>query len=226
MVPPGWKSAGGAVVGVAVTLPMPVLIWVTPLRGAAVTLVFLAAVTVEFLAVVVVLAPGAAVVSVVLAVVSFVTSEVLVVACSVVVGPAVFFPLPPPQAAATKPTDKTTINARPCLSAECLACAPLIDPPLCCAGTGFIRLNGPRGSSREDTPTRSCTPIRGCNVCDVGDLGGFVVISPLLTGAVDFYVHASPDPIPRRCHDVALAEELQAAGVAAAVHRHHSASTV
>src|SRR4051794_11025622 len=123
MVPPGWKSAGGAVVGVAVTFPMPVLIWVTPFRGGAVALVFLAVLTVDFLAVDVVLAPGAAVVAVVLAVVSLVTAAVVVVSsCAVVVGPAVFLPLPPPQAAATKPTDKTTINARPRLSAECLAC--------------------------------------------------------------------------------------------------------
>ena len=52
------------------------------------------------------------------------------------------------------------------------------------------------------------------------------MISPFCDGAVDFYVHASPDPIPRRSNDVALAETLQAAGLAAAVHRHHSASTV
>src|SRR5438552_4403881 len=131
MVPPGWKSAGGAVVGVLGTLPMPVLIWVTPFFGGAVTLVFLAVVAVVFLAVVVVLAPGAAVVSLVAAVVSVVAAVVEVVASpAAVVGVAVFFPLPPPQAAATRPTVITTINARPCLNAERLACAPLIDPPL------------------------------------------------------------------------------------------------
>jgi hypothetical protein len=48
----------------------------------------------------------------------------------------------------------------------------------------------------------------------------------LVAGAVDYYVHASPDPIERRRHDIDLAAELRDAGLAAAVHRHHSSSTV
>ena len=56
--------------------------------------------------------------------------------------------------------------------------------------------------------------------------GGDGRVQGLLDGAVDFYVHASPDPIPRRCNDVDLARELASAGLAAAIHRHHSSSTV
>jgi hypothetical protein len=47
----------------------------------------------------------------------------------------------------------------------------------------------------------------------------------LVRGAVDLYVHASPDMLPRRCDDLALAAELQAAGYRAAVHRHHYSGT-
>jgi hypothetical protein len=48
----------------------------------------------------------------------------------------------------------------------------------------------------------------------------------LVAGAVDYYVHGSPDPIPRHRNDIDLAVELRSAGLAAAVHRHHSSSTV
>src|SRR4051794_22707737 len=51
-------------------------------------------------------------------------------------------------------------------------------------------------------------------------------IQALLHGAVDYYVHASPDPIPRHANDIELAQSLAEAGLGAAVHRHHSSSTV
>src|SRR3954452_21003924 len=44
-------------------------------------------------------------------------------------------------------------------------------------------------------------------------------------GAVDLYVHAEPDLIPRRGDDLELAAELKDAGYAAAVHRHHFSGT-
>jgi hypothetical protein len=47
----------------------------------------------------------------------------------------------------------------------------------------------------------------------------------MLRGAIDFYVHASPDPTPRRADDIELARELQDAGLRAALHRHHHAQT-
>lgn len=47
----------------------------------------------------------------------------------------------------------------------------------------------------------------------------------MLEGAADCYVHGGPDPIVRRCDDIALARECAAAGYAAAVHRHHFADT-
>jgi hypothetical protein len=47
----------------------------------------------------------------------------------------------------------------------------------------------------------------------------------LLDGAVDLYVHANPDLVPRRHDDVGLARELAAAGLAAAVHRNHFTDT-
>lgn len=47
----------------------------------------------------------------------------------------------------------------------------------------------------------------------------------LTWGAVDLYVHASPDLLPRRCDDLALAAELRDAGFRAAVHRHHFSGT-
>jgi hypothetical protein len=40
-------------------------------------------------------------------------------------------------------------------------------------------------------------------------------------GAVDLYVHGSPDLVPRAMDDIALARQLQAAGYSAALHRHH-----
>jgi hypothetical protein len=42
----------------------------------------------------------------------------------------------------------------------------------------------------------------------------------LVDGAVDLYVHGSPDLIPRALDDIGLARQLQAAGYAAALHRH------
>jgi hypothetical protein len=51
------------------------------------------------------------------------------------------------------------------------------------------------------------------------------MLDDALAGAVDCYVHGSPDPIGRRCDDIDLARECSAAGYAAAVHRHHFADT-
>jgi len=48
----------------------------------------------------------------------------------------------------------------------------------------------------------------------------------LLDGAVDLYVHASPDLLPRRTDDAGLARECAAAGYRTAVHRHHFSPTV
>jgi hypothetical protein len=48
----------------------------------------------------------------------------------------------------------------------------------------------------------------------------------LVQGAVDLYVHSSPDPIPRKFDDIALARHLSDQGIAAVLHRHHSCSTV
>jgi len=50
-------------------------------------------------------------------------------------------------------------------------------------------------------------------------------VAELLDGAVDCYIHAAPDLLPRRVDDLALATESQAAGLAAVIHRHHYAST-
>ncbi|MVZ99849.1 hypothetical protein F8568_005535 [Actinomadura sp. LD22] len=47
----------------------------------------------------------------------------------------------------------------------------------------------------------------------------------LLDGAVDCYVHAGPDPIPRHDNDIGLASGCAGAGYRAAVHRHHFAET-
>lgn len=47
----------------------------------------------------------------------------------------------------------------------------------------------------------------------------------LLDDAVDLYVHAAPDLMPRRGDDVALAAELSGTPLRAAVHRHHFAAT-
>jgi hypothetical protein len=44
-------------------------------------------------------------------------------------------------------------------------------------------------------------------------------------GAVDLYVHGSPDLIPRTTDDIGLARQLQAARYAAAVHRHQYTPT-
>jgi hypothetical protein len=51
------------------------------------------------------------------------------------------------------------------------------------------------------------------------------MLDDMLAGAVDCYVHGSPDPIARRCDDIGLARECAAARYAAAVHRHHFACT-
>src|SRR3954454_16454041 len=138
MVPPGWMSEGGAVTGDEVTLPMPTLICVTALLGAAVTVDFLAVVPVVFLAVVavpfaaaVVGVPATADVSVVAA---WVVSVVWVAAAPVVsvVADVLFLLLVPPQAAATNPAVTITVKARQCLPAPYrLACAPLMSSPSC-----------------------------------------------------------------------------------------------
>lgn len=53
-----------------------------------------------------------------------------------------------------------------------------------------------------------------------------MVIEPsFLEGAIDYYVHSSPDPSPRRNDDIECALEIKAAGLRAAVHRHHYGST-
>lgn len=60
--------------------------------------------------------------------------------------------------------------------------------------------------------------------------GGTVVAGPsdreLVDGAVDLYVHSSPDLIPRRGNDLDLAKELATAGYSTALHRHHFSPTV
>ncbi len=48
---------------------------------------------------------------------------------------------------------------------------------------------------------------------------------PRLDGIVDVYIHANPDLLPRRSDDVGLAEEANATGLSAIVHRHHYSST-
>jgi hypothetical protein len=48
----------------------------------------------------------------------------------------------------------------------------------------------------------------------------------VVQGAVDVYVHASPDLLPRRTDDLGLATECAASGYAGAVHRHHFSTTV
>ncbi|HKE72322.1 MAG TPA: DUF6282 family protein [Acidimicrobiales bacterium] len=48
----------------------------------------------------------------------------------------------------------------------------------------------------------------------------------IVADAVDLYVHAEPDLLPRRSDDLGLAAELSVAGYAAAVHRHHFSDTV
>lgn len=50
-------------------------------------------------------------------------------------------------------------------------------------------------------------------------------VCDLLPGAVDCYVHADPDPIPRHGNDIELARTCAGAGYTAAVHRHHFADT-
>jgi len=47
----------------------------------------------------------------------------------------------------------------------------------------------------------------------------------VVADAIDLYVHANPDLIQRLSGDFELAREFQAAGLAAAVHRHHYTST-
>lgn len=48
----------------------------------------------------------------------------------------------------------------------------------------------------------------------------------LLDGAIDLYVHCSPDVLARQGDDVFAAEQARAAGLAAIVHRHHFQTTV
>ncbi len=47
----------------------------------------------------------------------------------------------------------------------------------------------------------------------------------LLVGAIDTYIHAEPDLLPRRTDDVELARDAAAAGFSAIVHRNHYSST-
>jgi hypothetical protein len=47
----------------------------------------------------------------------------------------------------------------------------------------------------------------------------------IVDGAVDLYVHGSPDLLPRRLDDLALAAELRRDGIRAAVHRNHFSLT-
>lgn len=51
------------------------------------------------------------------------------------------------------------------------------------------------------------------------------MLDDVLEGAVDLYVHASPDLMPRRADDIGLAIELGRTPLRAAVHRHHFAMT-
>src|SRR4051794_12051809 len=133
MVPPGWKFGGGAVVGEDVTLPMPTLIWVTPLLGAAVTDDFFFAVVVVFFAVVAVAPP--AVVVLPPTVVSVLPGATVVVVDSSAPADVVLdvdFLLPPPQAAATSPAATTAANAfQPLALAELLPCVALMGAPFC-----------------------------------------------------------------------------------------------
>jgi hypothetical protein len=46
-----------------------------------------------------------------------------------------------------------------------------------------------------------------------------------LEGAVDLYVHSSPDLLPRQCDDLELARVSSAAGLRAVLHRHHFSLT-
>ena len=46
-----------------------------------------------------------------------------------------------------------------------------------------------------------------------------------LGGAIDCYVHAAPDLLPRARDDLALADECRKTGLRAALHRHHFAAT-
>lgn len=50
-------------------------------------------------------------------------------------------------------------------------------------------------------------------------------VEDLLTGAVDLYVHGSPDPLPRNGDDAAVAIGAQTARLRTAIHRHHFEST-
>ena len=52
-----------------------------------------------------------------------------------------------------------------------------------------------------------------------------MALDALVDGAVDLYVHASPDLLPRRSDDIGLARELKESGIRTAVHRHHFADT-
>jgi hypothetical protein len=53
----------------------------------------------------------------------------------------------------------------------------------------------------------------------------FYAVEDMLTGAVDLYVHAAPDPLPRSGDDVAVAIGAQTARLRTALHRHHFEST-
>lgn len=50
-------------------------------------------------------------------------------------------------------------------------------------------------------------------------------VRDVLRGAVDLYVHANPELLPRRLDDIELAAEMKAEGFRAAVHRHQFSAT-
>ncbi|MET0377398.1 MAG: DUF6282 family protein [Spongiibacteraceae bacterium] len=50
-------------------------------------------------------------------------------------------------------------------------------------------------------------------------------VEELLTGAVDLYVHAAPDLLPRASDDAGVAMGLQTARLQTAIHRHHFEAT-
>src|SRR5438552_4412104 len=112
MLPPVWRSLGGAVLVVLPTLPPTrgalVRLWL----GLAMTALFFAVVVVAFFAVVVV-APATDVVVSPTAVVVVSPATVVVVSSDVgVVLPVAFFLLPPPHAATTRPTAARTAKPR------------------------------------------------------------------------------------------------------------------
>src|SRR5436190_22806562 len=114
MLPPVWRSVGGAVLVVEPTLPPTCGALVRLWLGLAITaLLFLAVVVVTFLAVVVVPPTGAVVVApTAVVVVSPATVVVVSSDVDVELPVAAVFLLPPPHAAATSPMAATTTRPR------------------------------------------------------------------------------------------------------------------